>query len=124
MQGFLCRDSGFTLVEVMVSMVIFLIASMGLLPLLLANLQANQNIGLQNRARHLTSEVMAGMQVMDYAGLDLASDIERATNNFVISQQVERDTPLSGQSRITVTTRWQQRGHSYRYQLQTIRSQP
>ena len=38
------RDPGFTLVEVMVSLVIILVASMGLLPLLLTQMQANQDL--------------------------------------------------------------------------------
>ena len=38
------RDTGFTLVEVMVSLVIFLVASMGLLPLMLTHMQANQEL--------------------------------------------------------------------------------
>lgn len=124
MRYFFRNVSGFTLVEVMVSLVIFLVTSMGLLPLLLTNIQANHNLSLYNRARHLTSEVMAEIQVMDYASLGDYSSIEQSRGNFLILQQVDPDTPIDGQSRITVTTRWQQKGRTHSYQLQTIRTQP
>jgi prepilin-type N-terminal cleavage/methylation domain-containing protein len=60
-------SQGFTLVEIMVSLVIFLIASMGLLPLLLTNLQVNQDNSLHARARRLADTAMAELQVIDYA---------------------------------------------------------
>ncbi len=116
--------SGFTLVEVMVSLVIFLVASMGLLPLLLTNMQAGQANGLHNKARHITSEVMAELQILDYANLEAVSGLELAVNNFAIQQQVDRDSPFAGQSRITVTTRWQHHNRTHSYQLQSIRSEP
>ena len=118
------KNPGFTLVEVMVSLVIFLVASLGLLPLLLTNMQAGQANSLHNRARYLAGEVMADMQIMDYASLDAVSGMELMANNFAILHQVDRDTPFIGQSRITVTTRWQHRGKTHSYQLQAFRSEP
>ncbi|NIQ11977.1 MAG: prepilin-type N-terminal cleavage/methylation domain-containing protein, partial [Gammaproteobacteria bacterium] len=78
------KDRGFTLVEVMVSLVIFLVASMGLLPLLLTNMQAGQANSLHSRARYLASEVMADLQIMDYASLEAVSGMELAANDFAI----------------------------------------
>ena len=118
------RDSGFTLAEVMVSLVIFMVASMGLLPLLLTNIQANQALALYSKARQLAGKVMAEIQVVDYADLSRFSELSLRRGKIEIQQQVEKGRPSANQSRITVTAVWQQRGATHRYQLQTIRSKP
>jgi len=115
---------GFTLVEVMVSLVIFLIASMGLLPLLLTNLQVNRGNSLHAQASRLADEMMAELQVTDYASLASVPEEPIQFDDIEIDQRIERNLPLPDQSRITVTARWQQRGNRHSYQLQTIRSAP
>ena len=67
------RREGFTLVEVMVALLIFLVASMGLLPLLLGSLEVNRENSQHARARRLAGEVMAELQVVDSAGWELAA---------------------------------------------------
>lgn len=123
----MCQGSGkegFTLVEVMVSLVIFLIASMGLLPLLLTSIQVNHDNGRNAQARRLAGEVMAELQVIDYAGLMLAAEGPLLVGDIEVQPRVERDAPHPGQSRITVSAVWQQRGENHRYQLQTVRTAP
>jgi prepilin-type N-terminal cleavage/methylation domain-containing protein len=123
----MCQRSGkdgFTLVEVMVSLVIFLITSMGLLPLLLTSIQVNHDNSRNAQARRLAGEVMAELQVIDYAGLLLAAEAPLLTGDIQVQPLVERDRPHTGQSRITVSAVWQQRGQNHRYQLQTIRTAP
>jgi prepilin-type N-terminal cleavage/methylation domain-containing protein len=123
----MCQGSGkegFTLVEVMVSLVIFMITSMGLLPLLLTSIQVNHDNGRNAQARRLASEVMTELQVIDYAGLLLAAEVPLLVGDIKVQPLVERDVPLTGQSRITVSVVWQQRGQSHRYQLQTVRTAP
>jgi prepilin-type N-terminal cleavage/methylation domain-containing protein len=118
------RALGFTLVEVMVSLVIFLIASMALLPLLTATLQVNHDNNLHAQARRFVSEVMAEMQVVDYASLALVDETPLLFADIEVQPQVEQNTPRINQSRITVTAYWQKRGKNHRYQLQTVRSAP
>lgn len=116
--------AGFTLAEVMISLAIFLIASMGLLPLLLANLQANQGNGLQGQARRLAGDALAVLEVADYPslpGYDLTVDRHGAIE---LLREVESETPATGQTRLTVTANWRQQGQRHRYQLQSIRSAP
>ena len=115
---------GFTLIEVMVSLVIFLIASMGLLPLLITTLQVNHGNSLHAQARRLAGEVMAELQVIDYASLAAVADEPLSVAEIQIQQQVEQNMPQVDQSIITVTARWQQQGRIHGYQLQTIRSAP
>lgn len=118
------ETKGFTLVEVMVSLVIFLVASMGLLPLLIASLQVNHDNSLHAQARRLAGEVMAQLQVVDYANLMMVADEPLLLGDIELQQQVEQNQPQFDQSRITVTARWQKQGRTHRYQLQTIRSAP
>lgn len=118
------RKAGFTLVEVMVSLVIFLVASMALLPLLSATLRINHDNNLHAQARRFASEVMAEMQVVDYASLSLVDETPMLFADIEVQPQVEQNTPRFNQSRITVTAYWQKRGQTHRYQLQTIRSAP
>jgi len=118
------EGKGFTLVEVMVSLVIFLIASMGLLPLLITNLQVNHGNSLHSQAQRVAGEVMTKLQVIDYAGLAAIADESLSVANVEIQQQIEQNRPQTDQSTITVTARWQQQGRSKHYQLQTIRSAP
>lgn len=117
-------EEGFTLVEVMVSLVIFMITSMALLPLLVGSLRVNHDNSRNAQARRLASEVMAELQVVDYAGLAQATETPLLVSDIEIQPQVEPEVPQSGQSRITVSAIWQQRGQKHRYQLQTVRSAP
>ncbi len=67
---------------------------------------------------------MAELQVIDYAGLVQATETALLVGDIELQPQVEPDVPQSGQSRITVSAIWQQRGQNHRYQLQTVRSAP
>jgi hypothetical protein len=108
----------------MVALMIFLVVSIGLLPLLHGNLRSNQGRRLQAEARRLASEAMAGLQVVDYAKLALVSEQPWRRGPIEVRQHIEPGVPRTGQSRITVTTLWQLQGEARRYQLQTIRSVP
>jgi len=122
--GYAKGVGGFTLVEVMVSLLIFMVASMGLLPLLITNLQVNHGNGLRAQAQRLVGEVMAELQVIDYASLAAVANEPLLVANVEIQQEVEQNRPQLNQSRITLTANWQQQGRSHRYHLQTIRSAP
>lgn len=115
---------GFTLVEVMVSLLIFLITSMGLLPLLLTSVQVNHDNSRNAQARRLAGDVMAELQVIDYAALLPAAEVPLLVADIEVQPMVEPDMPNAGQSRITVSAVWKQRGQNHRYQLQTVRSAP
>lgn len=118
------EEQGFTLVEVMVSLAIFLVASMGILPLLLSNLQVNRGNSLHAQARRLAGEQLAKLQVVDYASLALLPEVPLLAGEIELAQHIEGNQPTAGLSRITVTAQWQQQGRIHRYQLQTTRSAP
>ncbi len=117
-------QQGFSLVEVLVSLAIFLIASMGLLPLLLSGMRAGQHNTLHGEARRLAGEAMAVLQVTDYGALPAFDGLPAEDGAIQLTQAVESDAPESGQTRLTVTASWQTSGQLHSYQLQSIRSRP
>jgi prepilin-type N-terminal cleavage/methylation domain-containing protein len=124
MQRSLCRQRGFSLVEVLVSLAIFLIASMGLVPLLLTGMRASQRNALHGEARRLAGEAMTVLQVADYGALPAFDDLSSEAGSIALLYVVEGEVPEPGQTRLTVTATWQPAGQLHRYQLQSIRSQP
>jgi prepilin-type N-terminal cleavage/methylation domain-containing protein len=118
------RQHGFSLVEVLISLAIFLIASMGLVPLLLTGMRASQRNALYGEARRLTGEAMVALQVADYESLPVFDGLPSWQGRIHLSSSVESDVPAPGQSRLTVIASWQTAGETHRYQLQTIRSRP
>jgi prepilin-type N-terminal cleavage/methylation domain-containing protein len=117
-------QQGFTLTEVLVSLTIFLITSLGLLPLLLGGMYAGPRNALHGEARRLSGEAMAALQVADYAALPAFDGLPSRHGPIVVERLVESDTPAAGQFRLTVTARWEAAGQGHRYQVQSIRSEP
>jgi prepilin-type N-terminal cleavage/methylation domain-containing protein len=117
-------EAGFTLVEVMVALVIFLVVSVGLLPLLLTHMQANRDLRLHSMARRLAGEAMAELQVLDYGRLSTLTETPRQKEGIEIRRQIDANGLPNGQNRITVVAHWLHQGRVHRYQLQTLRSAP
>mgnify|MGYP001419386477 CR=1 FL=1 len=118
------QQRGFTLMEVMMSMTIFLIASMGLLPLLLTNLQVNRNNSLHGQAQRLAGEAMANLQFHDFEKLGELNGQVTQVGPIEVRREIASDTPGDGQSQMTVVASWQQRGRVHSYLLQSWRSSP
>jgi prepilin-type N-terminal cleavage/methylation domain-containing protein len=118
------RQRGFSLVEVLVAMMIFLVASMGLVPLLLTGMRTAQRNVLYGEARQVAGEVMALLQVADYDALPAFDGVPYDSGSVRLMNAVESDLPATGQTRLTVTASWQAGGQLHRYQLQSIRSRP
>ncbi len=118
------KQEGFSLIELMVSLVIFLVASMGLLPLLITNLQVNRGNHLHDQARHLAGEAMARMQLVDSAHLSALPNLPQLVGTIEVEPLIEPGQPQTGLSRLTVTARWEQAGKQHSYQLQSVRATP
>jgi prepilin-type N-terminal cleavage/methylation domain-containing protein len=119
-----CRQQGFTLVEVLISLTIFLIACMGLVPLLLTGMRAGQRNAVHGEARRLAGEAMAVLQSADYWSLPAYDSLQSGDGLIRLTRAVEGDVPELGQTRLTVTVTWQLAGQLHHYQLQSIRVQP
>lgn len=106
------------------SMAIFLIASLGLMPLLLTGMRTGQRNVLHNEARRLAGETMAVLQVVDFGALPAYDGLLIEAGAIRLTQVVESDVPEAGQARLTVSADWQSSGRTHRYQLQSVRSRP
>lgn len=115
---------GFTLTEVLVALTIFMITSLGLLPVLLGGMKAGTRNALHGEARRVCSEAMAMLQVADFAALPAFDGLPDNYGAIVLERRIETGTPATGQTRLTVTARWEAAGQTHHYQLQTIRSAP
>ena len=121
----ICRNQrGFTLTEVLVSLTIFLITSLALLPLLLGGMQAGPRNALHSEARRVCGEAMAALQIADYAALPAFDGLPDDYGAIRLERRIETGTPAVGQARLTVTARWEAAGQAHHYQLQSIRSEP
>lgn len=119
------RQSGFSLVEVLVSLAIFLIVSMGLLPLLLGGMRAGGRNALHGEARRLAGERLAALQLVDYAALPACDGLTTEAGAVRLVQSVESDSPEPGQARLTVSAVWTSADRQlHRYQVQTLRVRP
>jgi prepilin-type N-terminal cleavage/methylation domain-containing protein len=117
-------QSGFSLVELMVSLAIFLIASMGLMSLLLTGMRVGQRNVLHGEARRLAGEAMTALQTVAYDTLPAFDGLPSGEGAIQVLRTVENDVPETGQTRLTVTAGWQVAGQDYNFQLQTLRSRP
>ncbi|MDT8441674.1 MAG: type II secretion system protein [Desulfuromonadales bacterium] len=119
-----CRRTdrcGFTLVEVMVALTIFLIASMGLLPLLVANMQADRNLSLYGQAQRLAGEAMAELQARDYQSLSDLDGSSLLSGPIEVRREIASD---HGLTRLAVTAAWRQRDRQHSYRLESLRAAP
>ncbi|BCR04643.1 hypothetical protein DESUT3_17120 [Desulfuromonas versatilis] len=114
---------GFTLVELMVALLVFMVAVLGLAPLLVTNMHTGAKTDLRNQARVRAAEWMDQLQAMSYAALPG----QAGTDNdppFALTTVVEVDpVGFADQTRLTVTVGWNYRGEPYSYQLQTFRTE-
>ena len=117
-------DQGFTLVEVMVSLAVFLVAVTALLALLLTQMQTNRNLRMLACARSLAGAAMAELQVVDYSRLEVLSAAPTRQYGIEVRRRFDTSGLPDGQGRITVSAHWQNRGRQQHYLLQTLRAAP
>lgn len=117
-------QKGFSLVELMISLAIFLVASMGLMSLLLTGMLVGQRNVLYGEARRLAGEAMTVLQAVSYDTLPAFDGLPSGEGTIRLLQTVESDVPETGQTRLTVRASWDRAGQEHNYQLQTIRSRP
>ncbi len=117
-------QKGFTLVELMVSLGIFLVVSMGLLPLLINGIRITRSNALHNEARRLAGEAMAVLQGVDYGDLPGLAGQEESRGPYQLTSRVSGDQDSGAPTRLTVDVSWSAVGRHYSYRLQSIRVRP
>ena len=105
------RLGGFTLVEALVAMAIFALGLAALMPLVIANVRANDSAGVRTRAVALAQEKVEEIRAMTFDGvLALVADTETVDTVYTRSWDFPATPVLVGDGndlrRIAVSVAW------------------
>ncbi len=125
--GFLPNQAGFTLVELLVAMVIFLIVSLGALPLMITNMHVNQRNAMRNEAIRVADRWIEWLHSQNWRPNSTAAmnvpDVGTTVDTFdprftyaIDCTQVVADRRFDCQ----VTVNWNYKGQAYSYAVDTI----
>ncbi len=115
------EGNGFSLVELLVSLLLFMLVSLGVLPLLIANLHGNAEVRLRGEAQRLAGEIMDRLQAGPFHAL--AAGEETVLRDGVV-YTCRIDTAANGgndRRSIDLTVNWTYRGRACSYTLSGLR---
>ena len=117
----LVHQDGFTLIEVMASMIILAIGVLGLAPLIIATIQGNSFGDDMTRATLLAQSKIEELRNISY---DLMSSGQDTVGTVQRQWTVQKDVPSIGISQITVQTSWvDEEGNTHLVTLTTLRAE-
>lgn len=99
-------EGGFTLIEVLVAMVIFLLALMPLCRLQYAAIQNSSYAYQLTRATYLAEQKMAELFTGSYDSLTTGAITAESIGCYTINWSRSIDTPIAGTATVTVTVTW------------------
>jgi prepilin-type N-terminal cleavage/methylation domain-containing protein len=117
------REDGFTLVEVMVALVVFLIGFIGMAGVLATVVQSNRGASNRTRADQVLYQKVEEFLTTPYAAI--ASDSDQDTVGGVIFSRtwtVNENTPIANVMTIDLVARWTERGDTFQVRHSTIKS--
>ncbi|MBW1698731.1 MAG: prepilin-type N-terminal cleavage/methylation domain-containing protein [Deltaproteobacteria bacterium] len=115
------KDSGFTLVEVLVTMVILAIALLGMAALLAGIMQGNTYSNMVTTATTLAQEKLEEVRRIGYSGVESGEENYGDITDFPLFKRttnVTSDSPAAGMKTVTVTVYWNSNNKSV--ELKTI----
>ncbi len=114
---------GFSLVELLVALTIFMIAVLGMAPLLITHIRVNSQNQLRTVAQDIAVEEMDRLQVVDYPDLAAVSaDPTTMRGTYSMVRTVETDQPGADQTRIKIAVSWSHQGSNKSYQIVAVRT--
>ena len=102
------NNKGFTLVEVMIGMAIFVIGYMAVASMQMMSIKGNTSARKTTEAATLAADRLETLIVLPYDNIDSGGPVTQGA--YTVSWQVADDTPLPNTKTITVTVSWQHGG--------------
>jgi prepilin-type N-terminal cleavage/methylation domain-containing protein len=102
------NNKGFTLVEVMIGMAIFIIGYLAVASMQMVAIKGDTSARKTTEAATLAADQLETLMVFPYENIDSGGPVTQGA--YTISWQVANDTPLPNTKTITVTVSWQQGG--------------
>jgi type IV pilus modification protein PilV len=105
------RSEGFTLVEVLVALMVFVVGVLSIAAMMPTGSQSVNRSGDQTRASELASACAERLLSTSYTDADLTSGVHLDTANphdgkYYVGWSVQNDQPMPLCKRATITVRW------------------
>lgn len=101
-------DQGFTLVEVMIGMAIFVIGYLAVASMQMVAINGDAGARKTTEAATMAADQLETLIALPYDNLENGGSISEGI--YTISWQIDPDDPLPNTKTITVTVNWQHRG--------------
>ena len=117
------KDAGFTIIEFVVAMVIFLIGILGVAGFLLTVIHSNRMATNRTRADQLLGEKIEEFHAMPLSSIVSGADTRTIGDvTFERSWTVTPDDPVEDVSKIEVSATWTERDETFTVESATLRS--
>lgn len=116
-------QSGFSLIEVLVSMVIFSIVSLAISSLMVGSMAQISKNALASEAVALAQRQMEDLRNISF--VDIQNDSYSASSakgntTFTVSWVVANNTPAVGAKKINLSVNWMHKGAPQQYEVETV----
>jgi prepilin-type N-terminal cleavage/methylation domain-containing protein len=116
-------QSGFSLIEVLVSMVIFAIVSLAISSLMIGSMAQISKNALASEAIALAQGQMEDLRNISFANIQsnsYSAPSAKGNTTFTVSWVVANNTPAAGAAKINLSVNWIHKGAPQKYELETI----
>ncbi|MCS6926144.1 MAG: prepilin-type N-terminal cleavage/methylation domain-containing protein [Candidatus Binatia bacterium] len=116
-------SAGFTLIEVLVAMVIFAIATAATASLMFHSTTYLAQSNERSRAIAIAQQVVEDLRTVDYSEMESGSttvDWKGQSAFFTVHWNVDTDEPEPGMATVAVSVSWHHKGEMHTYETHTI----
>ncbi|MEP0813108.1 MAG: hypothetical protein HRF49_00390 [bacterium] len=132
----LLRHSGFSIIEVLLALLVFMIAAIALTQLIASSAVESRESSMRTAATYLAHQKIEELRNLDYELVETGKDLDESGNPLSIgpnglppgifyrSWEVTENQPVEGTKTVVVTVEWSERGKDYHFTVSTIVGRP